>query len=154
MMKLLLFALSPLLFVPGQALAQGSCTGTRTAASVRLETVATSLRSGDGEVAFTVYANDPKKFLAKGGKLLRVRVPAVAPVTRACFWLPPGQYELAIYHDENGDRKFNRTLFIPKEGFGFSNDASTTLGLPKLEDARFTLPAGGSTVRMKMRYRR
>lgn len=130
------------------------CTGTHTAGAVRLETVATGLRNAKGEVAFTVYANDPAKFLAKGGKLLRVRVPAAAPVTRACFWLPPGQYEVAIYHDENADHDFNRTLWMPKEGFGFSNDASTTLGLPKLKDARFTLPAGGAVVRMKMRYSR
>jgi len=142
-----------LLFLPAQGFAQ-ACVGTRGAGSVRLETVATALRSGKGEVAFTVYANDPKKFLAKGGKLLRARVPAVAPVTRACFFLPPGQYEVAIYHDENADHNFNRTLFIPKEGFGFSNDASTTLGLPKLKDARFTLPAGGASVRMRMRYGR
>jgi len=142
-----------LLFLPAQAFAQ-ACVGTRGTGSVRLETVATALRNGKGEVAFTVYANDPKKFLAKGGKLLRARVPAVAPVTRACFFLPPGQYEVAIYHDENADHDFNRTLFIPKEGFGFSNDASTTLGLPKLKDARFTLPAGGTTVQMRMRYGR
>jgi len=147
------YLLAPLLLLPAPALAQG-CVGTRGANSVRLETVATSLRNAKGEVAFTVYANDPKKFLAKGGKLLRARVPAVAPTTRACFFLPPGQYEVAIYHDENADHDFNRTLFIPKEGFGFSNDASTTLGLPKLKDARFTLPAGGTTVTMRMRYGR
>ena len=131
-----------------------TCTGQKTADAVRLTTEATGLRNADGEVAFTVYANDSKKFLAKGGKLLRIRVPAVAPITRACFWLPPGQYEIAQYHDENGDHDFNRTLFVPKEGFGFSNDASTTFGIPSLKAARFTLPAGGITVKMRMRYRR
>lgn len=131
-----------------------SCTGTETPGAGMLTVEATGLRNAKGEVAFTVYANDPKKFLAKGGKLLRVRVPAVAPVTRACFWLPPGKYAVAQYHDENGDRDFNRVLLVPKEGFGFSNDVSTTLGRPSLANARFTVPAGRSTMRMRMRYQR
>ncbi len=130
------------------------CTGEQSAGTVKLVTEATDLRNAKGEVAFTVYANDPNKFLARGGKLLRVRVPTVVPVTRACFWLPPGQYEIAQYHDENADHHFNRTLFVPKEGFGFSNDASTTLGIPSIKAARFTLPPGGTTIRMRMRYRR
>lgn len=131
-----------------------TCTGTPGGNAVKLTVQATGLRSGDGEVAFTVYADDKKRFLAKGGKLARVRVPARAPVTIACFWLPAGRYAVAQYHDENGDRNFNRTLWAPKEGFGFSNDAPTSIGLPSLDAARFTLPAGGRTLNMAMRYRR
>lgn len=141
----------PLLLVAQPVMA--ACTGQPTGA-VRLDVVATDLRSGDGEVAFTVYPDDRRRFLAKGGKLLRVRVPARAPATRACFLLPPGSYAIAQYHDENGDHNFNRTLFVPKEGFGFSNDAPTSVGLPSLDQARFTLGAKGGTVTMRMRYRR
>jgi len=130
------------------------CEGPPGAGAVRLDVAATNLRNAKGEVAFTVYADDRKRFLAKGGKLARIRVPAAAPTTTACFRLPAGRYAIAIYHDENADHDFNRTLWMPKEGFGFSNDAPTTLGLPSLEKARFTLPAGGTTVRMRMRYRR
>lgn len=136
------------------AVAAESCAGTPGGNAVKLTVQATGLRSGDGEVAFTVYADDKKRFLAKGGKLARVRVPARAPVTSACFWLPAGRYAVAQYHDENGDRNFNRTLWAPKEGFGFSNDAPTSIGLPSLDAARFTLPAGGRTLNMAMRYRR
>jgi len=131
-----------------------ACIGTATAGAVRLVVQATGLHSADGEVAFTVYPDDKRRFLAKGGKLLRARVPARAPVTTACFWLPPGHYAVAQYHDENGDHDFNRTLFAPKEGFGFSNDAPTSIGLPSFAAARFALPAGGTTARMAMRYRR
>ncbi len=136
------------------AVAAESCTGTPGGNAVKLIVQATGLRNGNGEVAFTVYADDKKRFLAKGGKLARVRVPAHAPVTTACFWLPAGKYAVAQYHDENGDRNFNRTLWAPKEGFGFSNDAPTSIGLPALDAARFILPAGGRTLSMAMRYRR
>jgi len=121
---------------------------------VRLTVVATDLRNAHGEVAFTVYPDDRRRFLARGGKLARVRVPAAAPATTACFLLPPGSYAVAQYHDENADHDFNRTLFAPKEGFGFSNDAPTAIGLPSLAAARFTLGPAGGTVRMHMRYRR
>ncbi|PAX08087.1 DUF2141 domain-containing protein [Sphingomonas lenta] len=139
--------------LPATARAQG-CVGPAAPGTTRLVVEATGLRTPKGEVAFTVYPDDKRRFLAKGGKLLRARVPARAPVTRACFNLKPGSYAVAQYHDENGDRDFNRTLWTPKEGFGFSNDAPTKIGLPKLEAARFGLPAGGRTLRMQMRYGR
>lgn len=150
---LLLAATVPSFLSSPAAFAQ-NCAGARTSATVRLEVEATGMRNAQGEVAFTVYNDDPKRFLASKGKLLRVRVPAAAPVTRACFWLPPGPYATTQYHDENGDRHFNRVLFTPKEGFGFSNDAPTSFGLPSLKAALFTLPPEGRTVRMAMRYKR
>jgi uncharacterized protein (DUF2141 family) len=136
------------------AFAAGTCGGTPGAGKVKLTTVAEDVRNAKGEVAFTVYPDDRKRFLAGGGKLARVRTAAASPTTTACFWVKPGSYAVAIYHDENGDHDFNRTLFKVKEGFGFSNDAPTTLGLPSLSDTRFTVPAGGTTIRMRMRYSR
>lgn len=134
--------------------AQPACEGVRKPGSARLELSATALRNAKGEVAFTVYPDSSSRFLSKGGKLARARVKAAAPVTKACFWLPPGHYAVATYHDENGDHDFNRTLFTIKEGFGFSNDASTTLGLPKFSSTRFQLPAGGRSMAIKTRYSR
>lgn len=35
--------------------------------------------------------------------------------------LPEGEYAIAVFHDENGDKKCNTNLLgIPKEGYGFS----------------------------------
>jgi uncharacterized protein (DUF2141 family) len=146
-------ALSGALVAPGHA-APPACAGTPAPGHARLTVIATGLRHAGGEVAFTVYPDDKSRFLARHGKLLRVRTKASAPVTTACFWLPPGHYAIAQYHDENGDHHFNRTLFAPKEGFGFSNDAPTSIGLPSFASARFAVPAGGTTMRMAMRYRR
>ncbi len=131
-----------------------ACVGEPGAGKVKLEIAATNLRSAKGEVAFTVYPDDRSRFLAGGGKLARDRVITVAPTTRACFWLKPGHYAVAIYHDENGDRDFNRTLFSIKEGFGFSNDAPTTLGLPSFDAVRFQLPDEGRAIAVRTRYSR
>ena len=130
------------------------CAGAPGAGNVKLEVSATNVRNGAGEVAFTLYPDDRSRFLASGGKLLRVRAPASAPVTRACFWVKPGHYAVATYHDENGDHNFNRTLLAVKEGFGFSNDAPTTLGLPAFAAVRFPVPAGGAAITVKTRYSR
>lgn len=105
-------------------------------------------------MVFTLYPDDSKRFLVKHGKLLRVRTATKAPATTACFWVTPGSYAVATYHDENGDHEFNRTLFAVKEGFGFSNDAPTTLGLPSLSRVRFPVPAAGAAIHMRIRYSR
>lgn len=148
-----MFLAAGLALAPLPAFAQG-CAGTPRPGAVKLVTHATGLRGAGGEVAFTVYPDDKRRFLSKGGKLLRVRTPAHAPITTACFWLPPGHYAVALYHDENADHDFNRTLWAPKEGFGFSNDAPTSIGLPSFAAARFALGAEGGAIRMAMRYRR
>lgn len=136
------------------ALAQPSaCATPHLPGTVRLDVSATQIRSGNGEVAFTLYPDDRRRFLAKGGKLARARVPAHAGVTEACFWVRPGYYAATIYHDEDGDRKFDRILFMPKEGAGASNDPPGTL-LPKFETVRFAVPAAGRSMPIRMRYPR
>jgi uncharacterized protein (DUF2141 family) len=135
------------------ALAQG-CAGAPGAGKVRLSVTATEIRNAHGEMVFTLYPDDSRRFLAKGGKLARVRLSAQAPATTACFWVMPGSYAMATYHDENGDHDFNRTLFTIKEGFGFSNDAPTTLGLPSLARVRFPVGNGGGAIRVRTRYSR
>lgn len=139
--------------MPDAAAAQ-SCAGAAGPGKVRLSVTATEIRGARGEMVFTLYPDDSRRFLAKGGKLTRVRTATQAPATTACFWVTPGSYAVATYHDENGDHNFNRTLFAIKEGFGFSNDAPTTLGLPSLSRVRFPVGAGGSAIRIRTRYSR
>lgn len=136
---------------PAAAQSEG-CAGNPGAGRIKLTMIASGVRSAKGEVAFTLYPDDPRRFLAKGGKLLRVRAPARTPRSTACFWVAPGHYAAATYHDENGDRNFNRTLFRPKEGYGFSNDAPTTTGLPSFRSARFAAASGSSTIVIRTRY--
>lgn len=120
----------------------------------RLTVSVSNIRAAKGEVAITIYPNDPKRFLAPKGKLLRQRVPARAPTTSTCFYLPePGFYAIAVYHDANADEDFNRSVVgMPTEGYGFSNDAPTRVGLPSFNTVRFRVPAGASRTALRMRY--
>jgi uncharacterized protein (DUF2141 family) len=122
----------------------------------RLTVQVKGVRAAQGEVAVTLYPDDARRFLAPKGKLLRQRVEARAPATTACLWLPkPGAYAIAVYHDANGDRDFNRSpIGMPTEGYGFSNDAPTKFSLPSFDAVRFSVKAGESHTTIQMRYGR
>lgn len=52
--------------------------------------------------------------------------------------IPYGSYAAALFHDENGDGELDRNLIgIPKEAYGFSNNARGSLGPPDFDDSRF-----------------
>jgi uncharacterized protein (DUF2141 family) len=120
----------------------------------RLTVSVSNIRAAKGEVAITIYPDDAKRFLAPKGKLLRQRVPARTPTTSTCFYLPgPGFYAIAVYHDANADQDFNRSIVgMPTEGYGFSNDAPTKVGLPGFNTVRFRVPSGASRTSLRMRY--
>ncbi|WP_269714321.1 DUF2141 domain-containing protein [Caulobacter sp. NIBR2454] len=126
-----------------------ACEGT---GSARLTVHVAGVRAAKGEIAVTVYPDDRKRFLAPKGKLYRIRAATTAPVTTVCFNVQPGAYAVAIYHDWNGDRDFNRSVIgMPTEGFGFSNDAPTKVGLPSFEAVRFVV-RGDTAIRSTLRY--
>ena len=55
--------------------------------------------------------------------------------------IPKGRYGVAVFHDKNGNGKFDQGLFgVPLEDFGFSRDAPVLLGPPSFEDAAITIP--------------
>lgn len=52
--------------------------------------------------------------------------------------VPAGTYALSVFHDENGNGELDTGMFgIPKEGYGFSNNASGMFGPPSFEDSSF-----------------
>ncbi len=67
--------------------------------------------------------------------------------------LPPGRYAVAAFHDEDGDRKLKTVLGIPREGYGFSNDARPgTFGPPKFAAAAFDFDGTATRVKVRIHY--
>lgn len=66
--------------------------------------------------------------------------------------LEPGDYAIALLHDENNNGKMDKVIFFPKEGFGFSNDAMGTAGPPSYKKAKFTVKAPKTSISIKMKY--
>lgn len=64
--------------------------------------------------------------------------------------LKKGSYAVSLFHDENGNKKMDTKIFgIPKEPYGFSNDATGFMGPPKYQDAKFSLEAN-KTITIKV----
>lgn len=52
--------------------------------------------------------------------------------------IPNGTYAISTFHDENNNGKMDTGMFgIPKEGYGFSNNARGMFGPAKFKDAKF-----------------
>ena len=68
--------------------------------------------------------------------------------------VPPGNYAVAILHDENNNQKMDKNILgIPKEGYGFSNNASGTFGPPSYKKASFAHTANSQTdIQIKAKY--
>ena len=65
--------------------------------------------------------------------------------------IPDGEYAIAFFIDANGNKKLDKNfLGIPKEQFGFSNNAMGTLSAPSFEQAKFTV-AGNTVQNIKLK---
>ena len=54
--------------------------------------------------------------------------------------LPYGWYGVSLYHDENGNGQLDKNAMgIPKEAYGFSNNAKGFFGKPGYKDVMFQL---------------
>lgn len=114
----------------------------------------TDLRSAKGVVRacmttradiFPKCINDPNAH--------RTVVPASQKLEIRFTGVKPGDYAIALLHDENNNGKADRAMgMMPKEGYGFSRDAPVNMAPPKFKDAVFTLGEGLSRFTIKMRY--
>lgn len=66
--------------------------------------------------------------------------------------LPPGDYAIAVLHDKNSNGKMDKNaLGMPKEDFGFSNDAMGTFGPPSFDRAKIHViaPSTDTVINLK-----
>lgn len=119
-----------------------------------LKVVVEGVHSATGQIAITLYEDDPSRFLAHHGAMYVGRTPAVAGTTNSCIFVPrPGVYVVAIYHDENSNDSFDRnSLGLPAEGYGFSNNPPTLLGLPSFRSVRLNVVHSGLTAHVQLTY--
>jgi uncharacterized protein (DUF2141 family) len=64
----------------------------------------------------------------------------------------PGDYAISVMHDANENNELDSNAFgIPKEGFGFSNDAMGMFGPPSFEKAKFSF-TGENKIAITLKY--
>ena len=67
--------------------------------------------------------------------------------------VPPGQYAVQAFHDENGNGRLDRGFVgRPLEGMGFSRDAPMRFGPPRFPDAAIEVPPRGGALALTIRY--
>ncbi len=102
------------------------------------------LRSAKGQVLICV-TRDPDHFpdCSQDPDKRHFAIPASsAPVTLG--QLAPGDYAIAIIHDENRNGRLDTFAGIPREGVGFSRNPVLRFGAPSFRSASFTI--GGAPV--------
>lgn len=114
----------------------------------------TDLRSAKGVVRACMTTREdifPK--CIKDPTAHRTVVPAGETIEIRFSGVKPGDYAIALLHDENNNGKADRAMgMMPKEGYGFSRDAPVRMAPPKFKDAVFKIEEGLSRVSIRMRY--
>jgi uncharacterized protein (DUF2141 family) len=113
----------------------------------------TNLRSAKGQVLACLTAR-PKTFpnCEKDPAAKAVTVPAGTSVELRFGDVAPGRYAISLFHDENSNRKLDKKLMMPAEGYGFSRNAAVVLGPPSFASAAFAVASGEQHQAIKMRY--
>jgi uncharacterized protein (DUF2141 family) len=67
--------------------------------------------------------------------------------------VPPGDYALLVFHDENGNSRMDTMLGIPREGVGFSRNPRLRFGAPGFDSVVISVPAGpAKETAVKLQY--
>ena len=104
-----------------------------------LTVVIRNIKSDTGTVAAALYQSD-KEFMKKTWQS-RSTPSRVGEVQLVFENVPAGDYAVSVMHDANKSGELDKTsIGIPKEGFGFSNNALGKFGPPKFKEAKFTMP--------------
>jgi len=127
---------------------------TATPAPNALEVEVLGMRNDHGQVGCSLF-NDPPSFPRDESKVIRHAWAPIHGGKAICEFpgLAAGEYAAVVYHDENGNGKFDENfLGMPKEGFGFSRDAPARLSAPTFDEANFKYDGKHLRIPIHIRY--
>lgn len=121
------------------------CLATAVAVAGDLTIEVSGITPDRGKVYVAVY-DRPDTFPTGRQRVSQALVPQDRHLTVQFKDLPPGHYAAAAYQDLNGNGKLDKNfLGIPKEPYGFSQEARGTMGPPTFAEAAVTLDPDGAT---------
>jgi uncharacterized protein (DUF2141 family) len=112
----------------------------QTSAQTSLEVTVKNIKGAKGTIRVGLFTNE-NDFLKKAaeGKIVKATGTEVTVVFEN---LKPGDYAVSVIHDENENGELDSNLVgIPKEGFGFGNNAMGMFGPPDFQQAKVKLQA-------------
>ena len=116
-----------------------------------LSVTISDVRSTDGHL-FVAVESTEAGWNFKAESVAQTKLAASkGDVTHVFESLPPGKYAVMVIHDENENGKLDSNFMgIPSEGYGFSQNPRV-MRRATFEEALFELPAGGTSVQIKLR---
>lgn len=117
----------------------------------RLEVVVKNVKEAKGNVRVGIF-KDEKTFLKEAviGKVVKA---TTGEVTVVFDNVPAGTYAVSVIHDENENGELDSGMFgIPKEGFGFGNDAMGTFGPPSFQKASIIIGEEPKIISIGLKY--
>jgi len=117
-----------------------------------LEVKIDNIKNDNGDILIGLYSGGnsfPRK--TSDGRIVKASKDGV---TVAFHDLKPGPYAVSVLHDENSNKDMDQDrIGIPKEGFGFSNNARG-FGPPSFDKAKFQIQPGtkDTLISIDLRY--
>ena len=130
-------------------------TGPSAACTLRIHV--DGLRNSNGVVGSILFKS-PDGWPEDKDKSFRHGPTPIAPdqLQATVVWddLPPGDYGVAVIHDENRNAKLDRNLIgIPKEGFGFANNPHVGLSAPPFQAAIVHVQCPATNTDIHLQYK-
>lgn len=109
-----------------------------------------NVKGNDGMIRLALY-NSADQFMKK--EIQHAEVKAVNGEVTAVFNnIGNGTFAISVMHDANNNKELDSNMLgIPKEGFGFSNDAMGMFGPPDFKKASFEYD-GNNQVVINLKY--
>jgi uncharacterized protein (DUF2141 family) len=133
--------------LPTLVLAQSPCPG--------IHVKILGIRNSTGGVACALFESSegfPNEYLRSATNIMVIKV---RDKQARCDFedIPRGTYALAVVHDENMNGKLDTNLLgIPKEGYGFSNDAKALFTAPSFSAASFPYDGQNLELTISLNY--
>jgi uncharacterized protein (DUF2141 family) len=116
-----------------------------------LRVVVTNLKSTEGSVLVALF-NSEDSFLDDEWKAKKVSINNMEEVIVEFTDIPQGVYGISVFHDENENDELDTNFMgIPKEPFGFGNDAMGAFGPPGFDKASVEVGEGVQTTYVKLK---
>jgi len=116
-----------------------------------LEVKIDNIKNDNGDILIGLYHdghNFPRK--TTDGRIVKASRDGVVV---SFHDLKPGPYAVSVLHDENSNKDMEQSkIGIPKEGFGFSNNAKASFGPPSFDKAKIFLHSKDTLISIDMRY--
>lgn len=122
-------------------------------AQTNLEIKIDKIKNDNGNIMAGIHTKDnhfPKN--ASDGKIVKASKDGVIVVFEN---IKPGSYAISVIHDENENKDLDQNkIGIPKEGFGFSNNAMGKMGPPSFKEASFEIASDSkdTVITIELKY--